>query len=107
MRGDLVDDGVDVIAVGDVEGPGLAAPPFLTISAATASAPPATKSVTATLAPSAANTRAVARPMPLAAPVTRTVNPATDRLSCLKSDIECSLNDVMHDKIGEAGTDLP
>jgi hypothetical protein len=48
----------------------------------------------------------VARPMPLAAPVTRTVNPATDRLSCLKSDIECSLNDVMHDKIGEAGTDL-
>jgi 3-oxoacyl-[acyl-carrier protein] reductase len=46
--------------------------------------------VTATLAPSAANTRAVARPMPLAAPVTTTVNPLTDRLSCLKPDIECS-----------------
>src|SRR5260370_1139209 len=29
--------------------------------------------------------------MPLPAPVTRTVNPATDRLSCLKSDMECSL----------------
>jgi hypothetical protein len=29
--------------------------------------------------------------MPLAAPVTRTVSPATDRLSCLKSDIEGSL----------------
>src|SRR5712664_337434 len=28
--------------------------------------------------------------MPLPAPVTRTVNPATDRLSSLKSDIECS-----------------
>jgi hypothetical protein len=27
----------------------------------------------------------VARPMPLAAPVTRTVNPLTERLSCLKS----------------------
>jgi hypothetical protein len=33
--------------------------------------------------------------MPLAAPVTRTVNPTTDRLSCLKSDIEGSLNGVM------------
>src|SRR5664280_2115444 len=28
-----------------------------------------------------------ARTMPLAAPVTRTVNPATERLSCLKSDM--------------------
>src|SRR6185369_8283523 len=44
-------------------------------------------SVTATLAPSAANTRAVARPMPLAAPVTRTVRPLTERLSGLKSDM--------------------
>ncbi len=51
--------------------------------------PPALKSVTA--APSAANTRAVARPMPPAAPVTRTVNPLTDRLSCLKSDMNHSL----------------
>src|SRR3984893_15107167 len=69
----------------------LAVPPVSAISLTTACAPSAVKSVTATLAPSAANTRAVARPMPLAAPVTRTVNPATDRLSCLKSDMECSL----------------
>jgi hypothetical protein len=61
--------------------------PLAAISAATACAPSAARSVTATLAPSAANTRAVARPMPLAAPVTRTVNPLTDRLSCLKSDM--------------------
>jgi hypothetical protein len=33
----------------------------------------------------------VARPMPPAAPVTRTVNPFTDRLSCLKSDMDHSL----------------
>ena len=44
-------------------------------------------SVTATLAPSAANTRAVAQPMPLEAPVTRTVKPLTERLSRLKSDM--------------------
>src|SRR4051794_27739823 len=61
--------------------------PLAAISAATACAPSAARSVTATLAPSAANTRAVARPMPLAAPVTRTVNPFTDRLSSLNSDM--------------------
>ncbi len=33
--------------------------------------------------------------MPLAAPVTRTVNPATDRLSCLKSDMDGSLMGVV------------
>src|ERR1700736_5428749 len=83
-----------------------AVPPLATISAATACAPSALKSVTATLAPSAANTRAVARPMPPAAPVTRTVNPFTDRLSCLKSDIECLLeDDVVQCKIDKAGTD--
>src|SRR5439155_22638033 len=60
------------------------------ISLATAWVDPASISVTATLAPSAANTRAVARPMPLAAPVTSTVRPLTDRLSCLKSDMDCS-----------------
>src|SRR5713101_9132969 len=69
----------------------LPVPPLAAISAATPCAPSAAQSVTATLAPSAANTRAVARPMPLAAPVTRTLNPFTDRLSGLKSDIECSL----------------
>jgi hypothetical protein len=61
--------------------------PLAVISAATARAPSAPKSVTATRAPSAANTRAVARPMPLAAPVMRTVNPLTERLSGLKSDM--------------------
>ena len=44
-------------------------------------------SVTRTRGASAANTCAVARPMPLAAPVTRTVRPLTERLSCLKSDM--------------------
>jgi hypothetical protein len=63
MFGDIVDDRGDVVAI----------------------------SVTATLAPSAANTCAVARPMPLAAPVTRTVRPLTERLSCLNSDMERSL----------------
>jgi len=64
------------------------------------------KSVTATLAPSAANTRAVARPMPLAAPVTRTVNPFTDRLRSLKSDMEYSLKRMLCVCwIDKAGTD--
>jgi hypothetical protein len=62
-------------------------PPAAPISSAKACAPSASKSVTATFAPSEAKTRAVARPMPLAAPVTRTGSPFTDRLSCLNSGI--------------------
>jgi len=85
MRGDLADDAVDRVAIGDVETQAFAVPPLAAISSATALAPSAVTSVTATLAPSAANTRAVARPMPLAAPVTSTVNPFTERLSCLNS----------------------
>ena len=87
MGGDVVDDLDDVVRLGDIELPCLAAPPVAVISPATACVVSALISVTATLAPSAANTSAVARPMPLAAPVTRTVRPLTERLSCLKSDM--------------------
>ena len=66
----------------------LVVPPRAEISFATAWVPSALRSVTATWAPSAANTSAVARPMPLAAPVTRTVRPFTERLSSLKSDMD-------------------
>jgi hypothetical protein len=65
----------------------LAEPPLDAISLATARVASALISVAATLAPSLANTSAVARPMPLAAPVTRTVRPLTERLSSLKSDM--------------------
>jgi hypothetical protein len=41
------------------------------------------RSVTATLAPSSANTRASARPLPLAAPVMWSPLPARERLSAL------------------------
>src|SRR5260370_5256239 len=61
-------------------------PPLAVISFATVCVPSALISVTATLAPSAENLRAVAPPMPLAAPVMRTVRPFTERLSDLKSD---------------------
>jgi hypothetical protein len=37
--------------------------------------------------------------MPLAAPVTRTVSPFTDRLSCLKSDMGALFaNDALQDR---------
>src|SRR5665647_1135672 len=88
-------------------GHALALPPLAVISAATACAPSAAKSVTATWAPSAANTRAVARPMPLAAPVTRTVSPATDRLSCLNSDMRCSVPIVFPTNLDLAHTSYP
>ena len=65
-----------------------AVPPLAAISAATVWVASALMSVTAILAPSAANTSAVARPIPLAAPVTRTVRPLTERLSWRKSDME-------------------
>jgi len=91
MPGDIVDDGTDVIAICNIQRPGLRGSALCRDLGRNGASVPAAVSVTATLAPSAANTCAVARPMPLAAPVTRTVNPATDRLSCLKSDIECSL----------------
>src|SRR4051794_12769206 len=57
-----------------------ARPPASRISCATAAAPGSVTSVTATNAPSSANTWAVARPIPLAAPVTSATLPATDRL---------------------------
>jgi hypothetical protein len=72
VRGGLADHGFD-------------RPPAAVISSATALAPSALTSVTATFAPSSANTRAVARPIPEAAPVTSAVNPFTERLSCLNS----------------------
>src|SRR5512138_221263 len=50
----------------------LALPPDAVMASATARVPSAVRSVTATLAPSSAKACAVARPMPLAAPVTRT-----------------------------------
>ena len=76
------------------------------ISPATACVASALISVTATLAPSAANTRAVARPMPLAAPVTRTVRPLTERLSSLKSDMMGSGQErLARCRIDKAGTD--
>ena len=87
MGGDVIDDLDDVVGPGDSSVHAFAAPPVAAISPATACVVSALISVTATLAPSAANTSAVARPMPLAAPVTRTVRPLTERLSCLKSDM--------------------
>src|SRR5215475_10012471 len=71
-----------------------AVPPLAAISSTTALTPSALTSVTATLAPSAANTRAVARPMPLAAPVTSAVNPFTERLSSLNSGMDVSPVDL-------------
>ena len=53
----------------------MAIPPAATISPATASTPSASRSVTATRAPSSAKRCAIARPMPLAAPVTSTTLP--------------------------------
>src|SRR5262245_14818066 len=67
-----------------------ALPPDEVIASATARVPSAVKSVTATLAPSSAKTCAVARPMPLAAPVTTTVRPFTERASFLISAMEYS-----------------
>src|SRR3954453_2158718 len=58
------------------------------MASATARVPSAVRSVTATLAPSSAKACAVARPMPLAAPVTRTVRPFTERESFLTSVME-------------------
>src|SRR5689334_3640758 len=63
----------------------LALPPDAVIASATARVPSAVRSVTATLAPSSAKACAVARPMPLAAPVTRTVRPFTERESFFTS----------------------
>ena len=88
MRGDIADDLVIASRLATSSVQAFAVPPLAAISAATACVASALMSVTATLAPSAANTSAVARPMPLAAPVTRTVRPLTERLSCLKSDME-------------------
>src|SRR5205085_4429037 len=56
-----------------------AVPPAAVISSTTAWTRSAPRSVTATLAPSSANRWAVARPMPLAAPVTSAVFPAMER----------------------------
>jgi hypothetical protein len=78
-----VDDSCNVIGLGDIERPCLCLAARRRDFIDDRSVPSEVRSVTATLAPSSANTRAVARPMPLAAPVTRTVRPLTERLSCL------------------------
>jgi len=87
MRGDVADDCCDGVAVGDVERPGLAVPPLAAISAANGLCRLGVDVGNGDLGALAANTSAVARPMPLAAPVTRTVRPLIERLSCLKSDM--------------------
>src|SRR5438309_3541364 len=56
-----------------------AAPPAAVISSTTVCTRSAPRSTTATLAPSSAKRCAVARPMPLAAPVTIATRPAIDR----------------------------
>ena len=60
-----------------------AVPPAAVISSTTAATPAAVRSSTATLAPSSANRWAVARPMPIAAPVITATRPATERLPCV------------------------
>ena len=97
----------DVVAVGDVERPGLCRAAFGCDLTGNGLRRLGVRSVTATLAPSAANTCAVARPMPLAAPVTRTVRPLTERLSCLKSDMMMTRGNGADARcrIDKAGTD--
>src|SRR5262245_60339370 len=58
-----------------------AAPPVFAISSTTFWTASLSRSVTATFAPSSAKRCAVARPMPLAAPVTRAARPAIERES--------------------------
>src|SRR5690554_3652413 len=67
-----------------------ASPPSARISATTASTRSCFRSSTATFAPSPANTCAVARPMPLAAPVTSATLPAIERLSFLIGSMSLS-----------------
>ena len=95
MRGDVVDDGVMLSRLATSSVQAFAVPPFATISAATACVRLGDEVGDGDVGALGREYRAVARPMPLAAPVTRTVNPATDRLSCLKSDMNGSRNDVM------------
>ena len=64
-----------------------AVPPASRISFTTASTRAAPRSVTATRAPSSAKRWAVARPMPLAAPVIRTTRSATERESFVSRDM--------------------
>jgi hypothetical protein len=70
--------------------------PFLLTSAAVSATPFSLMSAQTTLAPSRAQISAVARPMPLAAPVTMMVFPAKvgclwHRLHCLDGD--CAFDD--------------
>src|SRR4051812_16075441 len=60
------------------------AAPAPAISPATRASPSASRSTMPTAAPSSASRWAVARPMPLAAPVTITTFPATERLSVVR-----------------------
>src|SRR6185369_14842884 len=63
-----------------------AAPPLATICSTVSSAPARLRSIAATAAPSCASRNDVARPMPLAAPVTTATRPA--KRVC---DFSCSL----------------
>src|SRR5262245_60788636 len=64
-----------------------AVPPAFAISSTTFWTASLSRSVTATLAPSSANRWAVARPMPLAAPVTSAPRPAIERDSLVSRGI--------------------
>src|SRR6478735_5859307 len=79
----------DTIALGSATSSvhAFALPPDAVMASATALVPSA---VMSTLAPSSAKACAVVRPMPLAAPVTSTVKPLTERESFLKSGMEFS-----------------
>src|SRR6185503_3374212 len=59
-------------------------PPLPAMSSATASKESGVRSRTATAAPSSASRWAVARPIPLAAPVTTATFPSIDRLSWVR-----------------------
>ena len=77
---DLLDRGDDRVGVGDVEHDAARRAAGVRMRSTTASTRSRLRSVTATLAPSSANRKAVARPMPDAAPVMTTTLSATERL---------------------------
>ena len=92
MGRDVVHNGNDVIAIGDIEGPGpgLSAigGDFIGDGLRTLGTDVGDRDIGAFGREHARGSR----PMPLAAPVTRTVRPLTERLSCLKSDMVGSRN---------------
>ena len=81
-------------------------PPASRISSATAAAPSSVTSVAATSAPSSAKRWAVARPIPLAAPVTTVTRPATDRLNEVSRGTAGDLTQSRHSESssGSGGT---